>query len=67
MIKEVTVEGMKCQGCANTVKENFSSIEGVDSVEVDVANNKVTVESQKEIDKQTLKSALSDTKYTVKG
>ena len=31
MKKVVTVDGMKCEGCASNVQEKFSSIEGVES------------------------------------
>lgn len=65
MKNEVLVEGMKCAGCANTVQEKFEAIKGVESVEVNLENRKVVVESKTEIDKDTFKSALSGTKYTV--
>ena len=65
MKKEVLVEGMKCEGCANTVKEKFKSIEGVESVEIDLINKKAVLESQSAIDNNTLNSILSDTKYFV--
>ena len=65
MKREVLVEGMKCEGCANTVQENFEAIEGVKSVEIDLVNKKVVLESQSAIDNNTLNSTLSDTKYFV--
>ncbi|MGX7388838.1 heavy-metal-associated domain-containing protein [Carnobacterium divergens] len=65
MKKEVVVEGMKCEGCANTVREKFEAIEGVKSVTIDLKNKKVVLESQSIIDKETLVSVLSDTKYSV--
>ena len=40
MKKEVLLDGVKCAGCANTVQEKFSAIEGVESVKVDLANKK---------------------------
>jgi copper chaperone len=40
MKKEVLLDGVKCAGCANTVQERFSAIEGVESVEVDFATKK---------------------------
>lgn len=65
MQKEVKVDGMKCAGCANTVQERFSAIEGVESVEFDLATKKATVESQTEIDTETLNAALAETNYSV--
>lgn len=65
MNQEVIVEGMKCAGCANGVKERFESIEGVESVSVDLESKKATVNAQSPIDKATFESALADTKYSV--
>ena len=65
MKKEVLIEGMKCEGCANTVQERFAAIEGVESVEIDLANKSVLIESQSEIQEDTLVAALADTKYSL--
>lgn len=65
MKKEVLLDGVKCAGCANTVQEKFSAIEGVESVEVDLATKKAVIESQTEIDTETLNAALADTKYSL--
>ncbi|MEK4948638.1 heavy-metal-associated domain-containing protein [Carnobacterium sp. FSL W8-0810] len=65
MKREVLVEGMKCEGCANTVQERFEAIEGVESVAIDLINKKAVLESQSDINKDTLVSALSGTKYSV--
>lgn len=65
MKKEVLLDGVKCAGCANTVQEKFSAIEGVESVEVDLATKKAVLESQTEIDTEMLNAALADTKYSL--
>ena len=65
MKKEVLIEGMKCEGCANTVQERFAEIEGVESVKIDLANKKATIESQSEILENRLVAALADTKYSL--
>lgn len=65
MKKEIVVEGMKCEGCANTVREKFEAIEGVKSVAIDLKNKKAVLESQSDIGIETLVSALADTKYSV--
>lgn len=65
MKKEVFLEGVKCAGCANTVQEKFSAIEGVESVEFDLAAKKAIIESQTEIDTETLNAALAETNYSV--
>lgn len=65
MKKELVIEGMKCEGCASTVREKFEAIDGVQSVTIDLANKKAIIESQSDIPKDTFVSALSDTKYVV--
>ncbi|EDW9662197.1 heavy-metal-associated domain-containing protein [Salmonella enterica subsp. enterica serovar Newport] len=46
--------------------ENKSfAIEGVESVEVDLATKKAVLESQTEIDTETLNAALAETNYSV--
>ena len=67
MQQEVLVEGMKCQGCVNTVKTRIESIEGVESVSVDQESKKVTVNSQSVVDKTAFMAVLEDTKYSVVG
>ena len=44
MKKEYNLEGIKCAGCANTVKERFSNVQGVTNVEVSLENKVATVE-----------------------
>ncbi|SIO25855.1 Copper chaperone CopZ [Carnobacterium alterfunditum] len=63
MKKELTIEGMKCEGCASTVVEKFQAIEGVERVVVDLEKKQATVESQNEIDEKAFIQALSDTNY----
>lgn len=46
--------------------ENKSfAIEGVESVEADLATKKAVLESQTEIDTETLNAALAETNYSV--
>lgn len=65
MEQEIFIEGMKCDGCANTVKEKLESLEGVDTVLMDLENKKAVIISRSELDIETFASALSNTNYTV--
>lgn len=65
MKKELTIEGMKCEGCASTIVEKLQSIAGVERVVVDLATKQAIVESQTEIDEAAVNQALSDTNYHV--
>ena len=63
MEKVYNIEGVKCGGCAAVVKEKLSDIEGVENVEVDVAEKKLIVVGT--VDKDVLQKALSDTKFKI--
>lgn len=47
------------------MQEKFSAIKGVKSVEFDLAAKKAIIESQTEIDTETLNTALAGTNYSV--
>lgn len=40
---EVSVENIKCGGCANTIRTRLEKLDGIDSVTVDVESGRVTV------------------------
>ncbi|MFC3932898.1 copper chaperone CopZ [Streptococcus dentapri] len=61
MSKTYQVSGMKCDGCAKTVSEKLSAVKGVESVNVDLEKNQVTIEGQPW--KWSLQRALKGTKY----
>lgn len=63
MEKVYNIEGVKCGGCAAVVKEKLSDIEGVETVEVDIAKKKIIVVGT--TDKEVLQKALSDTKFKI--
>ena len=42
-MKKINILNLKCNGCANTIKKGLSSIEGVDSVIVDLDNSEITI------------------------
>ena len=57
------IEGVKCGGCAAVVKEKLNDIEGIETVEVDMAKKKLIVVGT--VDKDVLQKALSDTKFKI--
>lgn len=63
MKKVYNIEGVKCGGCAAVVKEKLNDIEGVETVEVDIAKKKLIVVGT--TDKKVLQKALSDTKFKI--
>ena len=48
--------GMTCDGCANAVKRILGKIEGVEEIQTDVTNKKVTVKGS--ADKEVMLAAL---------
>ncbi|MER2064114.1 MAG: heavy metal-associated domain-containing protein [Alkalibacterium sp.] len=62
---QAKVEGMSCNGCANSVKAAFSSIEGVSDVEINLDEKQAAIVSSNELTKDQLEAALADTSYTV--
>lgn len=64
MEKTYAVEGMKCQGCVDTVTEKLSNVSGVTNASVSLENNNVTVSGN--FDENELKSSLDDTSYNIK-
>lgn len=65
MKQEVTVTGMSCQGCANSVKTKFENIQEVKTAEIDLETNTAILDVASELPKATLQTALEDTNYEV--
>ncbi len=65
MKQEVTINGMKCEGCAQSVSERLSGLDGVERVLVDLDSKNATVEANREVSKEEYVEALADTKYEV--
>ncbi|WP_066716937.1 heavy-metal-associated domain-containing protein [Clostridium sp. Marseille-P299] len=65
MNKTVFIEGMKCQGCVDSIKERFEAIAGVDAAEVDLANKKATITGSKDVSLDELRKSLEGTKFTI--
>ena len=57
------IEGVKCGGCVAVVKEKLNDIEGIETVEVDMAKKKLIVVGT--VDKDVLQKVLSDTKFKI--
>ena len=63
----LNVEGMSCSHCENSVKKSVGSLDGVDSVQVDLKGKKVTVEYDAgRVDVQKIRETIEDQGYDVK-
>lgn len=69
MKKTIYIEGMKCENCANKVKNSLEEIEGVISCTIKLKAKKAVVELDKDISNNIsdnlLKEAVEKNDYTV--
>ncbi|MCX7922268.1 MAG: copper chaperone CopZ [Clostridia bacterium] len=66
-ISNLTVEGMSCSHCENSVKKSVGSLNGIDSVEVNLKEKRVNVVYDPEkVSLQTIKDTIEDQGYDVK-
>ena len=62
----LTVNGMSCSHCENSVKKAVGALDGVDSVKVDLTNKKVSVEYDPgKVNPDTIAQAIEDQGYDV--
>lgn len=70
MAKEISVlsvDGMSCSHCENSVKKSVGALNGVDVVSVDLAAKKVTIEFESEkVSLANIKETIEDAGYDVK-
>ncbi|WP_302082381.1 CopZ family metallochaperone [Salinibaculum rarum] len=62
MSQTLTVEGMSCEHCEQSVEEALGGVAGVEHVTVDRENEQATVEG--EADTEALVAAVEDAGYT---
>jgi copper ion binding protein len=65
METNITVSGMTCGHCANSVSKEITSIDGVSNVVVDVATGKVTITSSAQLDATQIAAAVEEAGYQV--
>lgn len=62
MATTITVEGMSCGGCEQTVEDALRGVEGVTGVDVDRTTGSATVEGSSDTD--ALVAAVEDAGYS---
>lgn len=60
-----TVVGMTCDHCVAAVRSEVASIDGVGTVDVDLATGRVTVESEAPITDEQFAAAIDEAGYEV--
>lgn len=58
--KLVSIEGMKCNGCANHIKEALLSIDGVKKVNVEFESKTAVIVSKSVIDDSIIESKITE-------
>ncbi len=67
MQHQITVENIKCGGCARTVENTLKDIDGVGDIQVTVETGLVAVETTDSISRETLVEALRHKGYPEAG
>ncbi|WP_291578575.1 heavy-metal-associated domain-containing protein [Clostridium sp. UBA6640] len=67
MKKKILVEGMKCENCAKHVKEALINIEDVSSVDVNLSDKYVVLDTKIDVSDEVIKHAINTEKYNVIG
>ena len=63
MKKKILIEGMSCNHCVGHVKEALEGLDGVSSVQVNLAEKNAVVETT--VDDEKLKEVIEDEGYDV--
>jgi copper chaperone CopZ len=65
---EVTISGMTCTGCEQTIKTNVTKLEGVSDVKADFKSGKAIVDFDPNLtDTSKIRSAITKSGYKVTG
>jgi len=63
MVKKVFIEGMSCGHCAARIEKALGQLEGVGSVHVNLAGKFAEVETTKDLEDQSVLSAIDSAGY----
>ena len=63
----IEVENIRCGGCANTITKKLTAIEGVDTVDVAIEEQVVTIDSDDESLRDEVVAALYKMGYPERG
>jgi copper chaperone len=62
--REYTVQGMTCEHCVLSVREEVSEVAGVSGVDVDLSSGRLTV-TGRAVDDQAVRAAVVEAGYEV--
>lgn len=65
-VLSLTVEGMSCNHCVNSIKKAVGILDGVDNVNIDLKAKTVTIEYDSgKVDVKAIKDTIQDQGYDV--
>ena len=64
-MKTIIIEGMQCNHCKMSVEKALNSIEGIQKVDVDLSKKQAVIESNREIDNNTIKKVVEEAGFEV--
>ena len=67
MEKKVLISGMKCEGCANRVKNAVKSIKGVKKIDVNLENKYAIITYKKELSNDEITTIINNLGFKVEG
>lgn len=67
MEMQFLVENIRCGGCANTITGKLSEIEGVESVDVDIEGQAITVQAANDNNRELIAERLLSMGYPEQG
>ena len=60
-----TVTGMTCDHCRRAVTQEISAVDGVESVDVDLASGTVSVRTARPVDRADIAAAVDEAGYVL--
>ena len=63
----IRIENLKCGGCANSIKNGLSKMDGVDSIDVNMENSEVTINYTSELERTDFVAKLRKMGYPEPG
>lgn len=67
MQTKIVVENLKCGGCANTISNALSKIEGVEKVDIDVPTSTLDITVKESVSKEAITEKLAKLGYPEMG
>lgn len=59
VLETIKINGMKCPHCSSSVTKSLDAIEGLNDINVDLDNNEASFTNSGNVDRQTIKDAIS--------